>query len=148
PEDYVILPELISKEPLGPSIRRGDEDLFAIVKWVLFAMVEAEEYGVSRENVDQMKSSPNLGIKRLLGVDEKNDMGKLLGLKADWGYQIVKQVGNYADIYERNVGPKTPLKLERGLNALWSKGGLQYAPPIRLGKRSAAPGLFGAADQL
>jgi general L-amino acid transport system substrate-binding protein len=94
-------------------------------------MVEAEEYGVDRANVDQMKSSPNPGIKRLLGVDEKNDMGKLLGLKADWAYQIVKQVGNYGDIYERSVGPKTPLKLERGLNALWSKGGLQYAPPVR-----------------
>jgi general L-amino acid transport system substrate-binding protein len=131
PDDYVILPELISKEPLGPAIRRGDEELFAIVKWVLFAMVEAEEHGVSRENVDQMKSSPNPGIRRMLGVDEKNDMGKLLGLKADWAFQVIKQVGNYGDIYERSVGPKTPLKLERGLNALWSKGGLQYAPPIR-----------------
>ncbi len=131
PDDYIILPELISKEPLGPAIRRGDEELFAIVKWVLFAMVEAEEFGVDRANVDQMKSSQNPGIRRLLGVDEKNDMGKLLGLKADWVYQIVKQVGNYGDIYERNVGPKTTLKLERGLNALWSKGGLQYAPPVR-----------------
>jgi general L-amino acid transport system substrate-binding protein len=131
PDDYVILPELISKEPLGPVVRQGDWEFFAIVKWVLFAMVEAEEYGVSRANVDQMKSSPNPAVKRLLGVDAKNDMGKLLGLKADWAYQIIKQVGNYGDIYDRNVGPKTPLKLERGLNALWSKGGLQYAPPIR-----------------
>jgi general L-amino acid transport system substrate-binding protein len=131
PDDYVILPERISKEPLGPSVRKGDPEFFAIVKWALFAMIEAEEYGVSRANVDQMKSSPNPGIKRLLGVDPKNDMGKLLGLKADWAYQIVKQVGNYGDIYERNVGAKTPLRLERGLNALWTKGGLMYAPPVR-----------------
>ncbi|MGH7002858.1 MAG: amino acid ABC transporter substrate-binding protein [Alphaproteobacteria bacterium] len=131
PEDYVILPELISKEPLGPAIRRGDEELFAIAKWVLFAMLEAEELGVNRANVDQMKGSANPAIKRLLGVDEKNDMGKLLGLKADWAYQIVKQVGNYGDVFDRNVGPKTALKLERGLNAQWNKGGLMYAPPIR-----------------
>lgn len=131
PDDYLILPELISKEPLGPAIRRGDEELFAIVKWTLYAMLEAEEFGVGRANVDEMKASPNPGIKRLLGVDEKNDMGKLLGLNRDWAYQIVKQVGNYGDVFERSVGPKTPLKLERGLNALWNKGGLMYAPPVR-----------------
>ncbi|MCW5772957.1 MAG: amino acid ABC transporter substrate-binding protein [Rhodospirillaceae bacterium] len=131
PDDYVILPELISKEPLGPSIRRGDDDFFAVVRWTLFAMLEAEEYGVSRANVDQMKGSSNPVVKRLLGSDPKNDMGKLLGLKADWAYQIVKQVGNYGDVFERNVGPKTSLKLERGLNALWNKGGLMYAPPVR-----------------
>jgi general L-amino acid transport system substrate-binding protein len=131
PEDFIILPELISKEPLGPAVRRGDEDFFAVVKWVLFAMLEAEEYGVTRANVDEMKGSPNPAIKRLLGADEKNDMGKLLGLNRDWAYQIVKQVGNYGDVYERSVGPKTALKLERGLNALWNKGGLMYAPPVR-----------------
>lgn len=131
PEDYVILPELISKEPLGPAIRRGDDEFFAVVRWTLYAMLEAEEYGVSRANVDQMKGSANPVIKRLLGVDAKNDMGKLLGLKADWAYQIVKQVGNYGDVFERNVGPKTALKLERGLNAQWNKGGLMYAMPVR-----------------
>jgi general L-amino acid transport system substrate-binding protein len=131
PDDYVILPELISKEPLGPAVRRGDDEFFAIVKWTLFAMLEAEEYGVNRANVDQMKSSNNPVVKRLLGVDAKNDLGKPLGLKPDWAYQIIKQVGNYADVYERTVGPKTALKLERGLNALWNKGGLMYAPPFR-----------------
>ncbi len=131
PDDYVILPELISKEPLGPAVRRGDPEFYAIVRWTLYAMIEAEEYGVGQANVDQMKQSPNPGIRRLLGVDEKNDMGKLLGLKADWVYQIVKQVGNYGDIFDRNVGPKTPLRLERGVNALWNKGGIMYAPPVR-----------------
>ena len=131
PEDYIILPELISKEPLGPAVRRGDEDFFAVVKWVVYAMLEAEEYGVTRANVDEMKGSPNPAVKRLLGADEKNDMGKLLGLNRDWAYQIIKQVGNYGDVYERSVGPKTSLKLERGLNALWNKGGLMYAPPVR-----------------
>jgi general L-amino acid transport system substrate-binding protein len=131
PDDYIILPELISKEPLGPAVRRGDWEFFTIAKWTLYAMLEAEEYGVSQANVDQMKASKNPAILRLLGVGEKNDMGKQIGLKADWAYQIVKQVGNYGDVFERNVGPKTPLKLERGLNALWNKGGLMYAPPVR-----------------
>ena len=131
PDAHVVLPEIISKEPLGPLVRHGDDQWLDIVRWSLYAMLEAEELGVNRANVDQMKGSANPGIKRLLGVDEKNDMGKLLGLKADWAYQVVKQVGNYGDVFERNVGPKTALKLERGLNAQWNKGGLMYSPPVR-----------------
>ncbi len=131
PDDYVILPELISKEPLGPAVRQGDAQWFMIVRWTLNAMLEAEEHGVDSKNVDQMKSSVNPSIRRLLGSSEKEDTGKLLGLKADWAYQIVKQVGNYAEMYDRNVGPKTALRLERGLNAQWNKGGLMYAAPVR-----------------
>lgn len=131
PDDYVILPELISKEPLGPAVRQGDPQWFEIVRWTLFATLEAEEHGIDSKNVDQMKGSNNPSIRRLLGSSEKEETGKLLGLKADWAYQIIKQVGNYAEIYERNVGPKTTLKLERGLNAQWNRGGLMYAPPIR-----------------
>ncbi len=131
PDDFVILPELISKEPLGPAVRQGDPQWFEIVRWTLFAMLEAEEHGVNSQNVDQMKGSTNPSIRRLLGASEKEDTGKLLGLKSDWAYQVIKQVGNYGEIYERNVGPKTTLKLERGLNAQWNKGGLMYAPPVR-----------------
>lgn len=131
PEDHVILPELISKEPLGPSVRRGDDDFFAISKWVLNAMLEAEEYGITQANVDQMKKeSKNPGVMRLLGAGTE-DTGKLLGLDKDWAYRIVKQVGNYGEVYERHVGPKTAIGLERGTNALWTQGGLMYAPPVR-----------------
>lgn len=130
PDDYVILPELISKEPLGPAVRRGDDEWFTIVKWTLYALLEAEEAGVSSQNVDDMKkSTTNPTVQRLLGTS--GDMGKLLGLDNDWAYRIVKQVGNYGEIFDRNVGPKTQLRLERGLNALWSKGGLMYAMPVR-----------------
>jgi general L-amino acid transport system substrate-binding protein len=131
PDQYHILPELISKEPLGPAVRQGDPQWFMIVRWTVNAMIEAEELGITQANVDEMRKSTNPNIRRLLGADEKNDMGKLLGLKADWAYQIVKQVGNYGDMFDRNVGPKTSLKLERGVNALWSKGGLMYAAPVR-----------------
>lgn len=130
PDDHVVLPEIISKEPLGPVVRHGDDQWFDLVKWVLYAMLEAEEYGVNSENVDQMKStSKDPVVKRILGVE--GDMGKNLGVDNAWAHNIIKKVGNYGEIYERNVGPKTPLKLERGTNALWTKGGLQYPMPIR-----------------
>jgi general L-amino acid transport system substrate-binding protein len=130
PDDHVVLPEIISKEPLGPVVRHGDDQWFDIVKWTLYAMLEAEEYGVTSENVDQMKgSSKDPVVKRLLGLE--GDMGKNLGVSNEWAYNIIKKVGNYAESYERNVGPKTPLKLERGANALWKHGGLQYAMPVR-----------------
>ena len=129
PDDHVILPELISKEPLGPSVRRGDDDYFTIVKWVVFALIEAEEYGITQANVDQMKSSTDPVVQRILGTSE--DTGKLLGLDKDWAYRPLKAVGNYGDIFERNVGPKSALKLPRGANNLWSKGGFMYAPPVR-----------------
>jgi len=129
PDDHVILPELISKEPLGPSVRRGDDEFFAIVKWVVFALIEAEEYGITQANVDQMKTSQDPVVQRILGVSE--DTGKLLGLDRDWAYRAIKAVGNYGEIFERNVGPKTALKLPRGANNLWNKGGFMYAPPVR-----------------
>ena len=129
PDDYLILPELISKEPLGPMVRRGDDEWFTIVKWAIYALLEAEEYGITQANVDQMKASTDPPIMRILGTSE--DTGKLLGLDKDWAYRAVKAVGNYGEIFERNVGPKSALKLPRGLNNLWNKGGLQYAPPIR-----------------
>jgi len=130
PEAHVVLPEIISKEPLGPVVRHGDDQWFDLVKWTLYAMLEAEEYGVNSENVDQMKSkSTDPVVKRLLGVE--GDMGKNLGLGNDWAYNIVKKVGNYGESYDRNVGPNTPLKLDRGVNALWKNGGLQYAMPVR-----------------
>lgn len=129
PEDHLILPELISKEPLGPSVRRGDDEFFAIVKWVVYALLEAEEFGITQANVDQMKSSTDPVVQRILGTSE--DTGKLLGLDKDWAYRAIKAVGNYGEIFERNVGPKSALKLPRGANNLWNKGGLMYAPPIR-----------------
>jgi general L-amino acid transport system substrate-binding protein len=129
PEDHVILPDLISKEPLGPSVRRGDDDYFTIVKWVVFALIEAEEYGITQANADQMKSSADPVVQRILGTSE--DTGKLLGLDKDWAYRAIKAVGNYGEIFERNVGPNSALKLPRGANNLWNKGGLMYAPPVR-----------------
>jgi general L-amino acid transport system substrate-binding protein len=130
PDDHLILPELISKEPLGPSVRRGDDEFFTIAKWVVFALIEAEEYGITQANVDQMKSeSKDPVVQRILGTSE--DTGKLLGLDKDWAYRALKAVGNYGEIFERNVGPKSPLKLPRGANNLWSKGGFMYAPPVR-----------------
>ena len=129
PEDHVILPELISKEPLGPSVRRGDDEFFAIVKWVVYALIEAEEYGITQANVDQMKTSTDPVVQRILGTSE--DTGKLLGLDKDWAYRAIKATGNYGEIFERNVGPKSALKLPRGANNLWSKGGFMYAPPVR-----------------
>ncbi len=130
PEDAVVLPEVISKEPLGPVVRQGDDAWFNIVKWSLNAMIEAEEMGLTQANVDEMKkSSKNPGVRRLLGLE--GIAGKGLGLSDDWAYQIIKQVGNYGEAFERNVGMGSPLKIERGLNALWSKGGIMYAPPLR-----------------
>lgn len=130
PDDYVVLPEVISKEPLGPAVRQGDEEWFDIVRWTLFAMLNAEELGIDSKNVEQMaKSSKNPDINRLLGAE--GDYGKDLKLPKDWAVQIVKQVGNYGEIFERNVGEGSELKIKRGLNALWNKGGLQYAPPVR-----------------
>ncbi|MBA3254907.1 MAG: amino acid ABC transporter substrate-binding protein [Burkholderiaceae bacterium] len=129
PDDYVILPELISKEPLAPAVRRGDDEWAAIGKWVIFALLEAEENGITQANVDQMKASTDPSVQRILGTGE--DTGKLLGLDKEWAYRAIKAVGNYGEIFERNVGPKSALKLPRGLNNLWNKGGLMYAPPIR-----------------
>ena len=130
PDAHVILPEIISKEPLGPVVSHGDDGWLDVVKWSLYAMIEAEELGVTSANVDQMRdTSPNPAVKRLLGTE--GDLGKNLGLPGDWAYNIVKQVGNYGESYERYVGPNTSLMLERGLNALWTDGGLQYPMPVR-----------------
>src|SRR5579875_962757 len=129
PNDHVILPEIISKEPLGPAVRHGDDQWFDIVKWVLFAMINAEELGVNSKNVDEMLKSTNPDVKRLLGTE--GNYGEQLGLTKDWVVRIVRLVGNYGEIFERNVGSGSPLKIDRGLNKLWNKGGIQYAPPIR-----------------
>lgn len=131
PDDHVILPELISKEPLGPAVRRGDDDFAAIARWVGFALIEAEEYGITQANIDQLKtSSTNPSVMRLLGMGNE-DTGKLLGLDKEWAYRAIKAVGNYGEQFERHVGPKTPIALPRGVNNLWTKGGVLYAPPIR-----------------
>jgi general L-amino acid transport system substrate-binding protein len=129
PDDNIVLPEIISKEPLGPSVRKDDVQWFQIVQWMHFALVTAEELGVTQANVDEKLKSENPDIRRLLGVE--GDFGKGLGLTNDWAYRIVKAVGNYGESFERNVGQGSPIKIQRGLNALWTKGGLQYAPPIR-----------------
>ena len=129
PDDYIILPEIISKEPLGPLVRHGDNQFADIVRWALYAMIEAEEYGINSKNVDEMMKSDNPTIKRILGVTP--GMGKALGVDEKWVYNIVKQVGNYGESFERNVGQGSILKIDRGLNKLWTQGGLQYAPPIR-----------------
>jgi len=130
PNGAMVLPEVISKEPLGPVVRQGDDEWFNIVKWSLYAMVNAEELGVTSANVDEMKaSSTDPNVRRLLGIEGVK--GEWMGLPDDWGYNIVKQVGNYGEAFERNVGMGSALGISRGLNALWSKGGIQYAPPIR-----------------
>jgi general L-amino acid transport system substrate-binding protein len=129
PEDHVVLPEIISKEPLGPWVRRGDDQWFDVIKWVHFAMLNAEELNVNRANVDEQTKSDNPEIKRLLGTE--GNFGEQMGLTKDWAYRVVKLVGNYGEVFDRNVGPGSPLKIVRGLNALWTKGGVQYAPPIR-----------------
>jgi general L-amino acid transport system substrate-binding protein len=130
PDDHIVLPEIISKEPLGPLVRQGDDGWFNIVKWTYFALLNAEELGVTQANVDDMKAnSTNPEIRRLLGAE--GDFGTGLGLTNDWAVNIIKAVGNYGEIFDRNVGPSTALKIERGKNALWSKGGLQYGMPIR-----------------
>ena len=129
PDDYIILPEIISKEPLGPVVRHGDNQFADIVRWAFYAMLEAEEYGITSKNVDEMLKSDNPAIKRILGVTP--GMGKALGVDEKWVYNIIKQVGNYGEAFDRNVGSGSPLKIARGQNALWTQGGLQYAPPIR-----------------
>lgn len=129
PSDHVLLPEIISKEPLGPSVRQGDAQWFNVSRWVYFALLEAEELGVTQANVDEMLGSDNPSVKRLLGVE--GDFGTPIGLPTDWGYRIVKHIGNYGESFERNLGESTPIGLSRGLNALWKDGGLQYAPPVR-----------------
>ncbi|MGF1692950.1 amino acid ABC transporter substrate-binding protein [Photobacterium kagoshimensis] len=129
PGSAVVLPEIISKEPLGPVVRQGDDQWFNIVKWTLNAMINAEEFGVTSTNVDEMKKSNDPNIRRLIGLD--GPKGKGLGLRDDWGYQIVKQVGNYGESFERTIGESSPLEIKRGLNALWKDGGILYAAPIR-----------------
>jgi general L-amino acid transport system substrate-binding protein len=130
PDDYLILPDLISKEPLGPLVRRGDDEWFAIVKWTVFALQEAEELGITRTNIEQLrKTSTDPAIQRLLGTGE--DTGAMLGLKKDWAYRAIQAVGNYGEIFERNVGAQSVLKLPRGANRLWNQGGLIYPPPVR-----------------
>jgi len=130
PSSAMVLPEVISKEPLGPVVRNGDEDWLKIVRWSLYAMVNAEEMGITSSNISSMKaSSKDPGIRRLIGLEGIKGQG--LGVSDDWAYNIIKQVGNYSETFERNVGSGSPLQISRGLNALWSKGGIQYAPPIR-----------------
>ena len=129
PSSAVVLPEVISKEPLGPVVRKGDEQWFAIVKWVLYAQVNAEELGITSKNAKEMRGSDNPEVRRVLGSD--GDHGTTMGLTEDWAYNAISQVGNYGEMFERNVGLNTPLQIARGLNDLWSRGGLQYAPPIR-----------------
>lgn len=128
-DNHIVLPEIISKEPLGPVVRQGDDEWFNIARWTFNAMVAAEENGITSKNIDSLKDSKNPTIKRILGIEGK--MGANLGLNADWAYQVIKQVGNYGEVFERNVGVNTPLKMSRGLNALWTEGGLQYSPPFR-----------------
>ncbi|NWH07923.1 MAG: amino acid ABC transporter substrate-binding protein [Alphaproteobacteria bacterium] len=129
PDAHLILPEIISKEPLGPAVRQGDDNWEDIVRWTLYAMVNAEELGVSSSNIDEMLKSENPEIRRLLGVE--GSFGESLGLSNDWAVNIIRRVGNYGEIFDRNVGAGSPLKIERGYNKLWKEGGLQYAPPIR-----------------
>jgi general L-amino acid transport system substrate-binding protein len=129
PDDHVVLPEIISKEPLGPTVRQGDSQWLTIVKWVHNALLNAEELGVTKANVDQMLNSPNPDIKRLVG--KEGDFGKGIGLDNDWAVKIIKAVGNYGEVFERNVGKGSRLNIDRGLNNQWNKGGIQYAPPIR-----------------
>ena len=130
PADHIILPEIISKEPLGPVTRQGDESWSKLVNWVHFAMITAEELGINSANVDQKKADTSPEIQRLLGQGN-NDFGKAVGTDSQWAYRVIKQVGNYGEVFERHLGKNTPLKLDRGQNALWTNGGLQYAPPIR-----------------
>ncbi|MGE5514363.1 MAG: amino acid ABC transporter substrate-binding protein [Bacteroidota bacterium] len=129
PDDYVILPDLISKEPLTPVVRHADDQWADIVRWSLFALIAAEEKGITSKNVDQMLNSPDPEVKRILGATPGN--GKALGLDEKWAYNIIKQVGNYGESFDRNVGKGSKLKIERGLNALYTQGGLLYSPPFK-----------------
>jgi general L-amino acid transport system substrate-binding protein len=125
-DDHVILPEVISKEPFGPVVRHGDDHWFDVVKWSLFAMIEAEELGLTSKNIDQQAKNANPVIQRFVGA--KGEFGKMLGLDNRWAYNIIKQVGNYGESFERHL---TPLGVDRGINKLWNRGGLMYAPPMR-----------------
>ncbi len=129
PDEHVVLPEVISKEPLAPAVRQGDSQWFNLVRWVHYAMVNAEELGITKANVDERRKDTIPEVRRLLG--EEGDFGKGLGLSRDWAYRIIKHVGNYGEIFDRNVGENSRLKIARGQNNLWNKGGLQYAPPVR-----------------
>jgi general L-amino acid transport system substrate-binding protein len=130
PDDHVILPEIVSKEPLGPAVRHGDNEWADVVRWSFYAMVQGEEFGLTSDNIDQVRAATqNPDVKRFLG--DTDELGKTMGLPNDFAYQIVKQVGNYGESFERNVGEGSPLKIARGLNALWKNGGLQYSPPFR-----------------
>ncbi len=129
PSSAMVLPEVISKEPLGPSVRQGDDDWFNVVKWTMFALINAEELGVTSANVEEMKGSDNPNVQRLLGTD--GAMGEKIGLSNEWAALAIAQVGNYGEMFERNVGTGSPLEISRGLNALWTDGGIMYAPPIR-----------------
>jgi general L-amino acid transport system substrate-binding protein len=128
-DEHVILPEIISKEPLGPAVRQGDTEWFNVVKWTHYALLNAEELGVTQDNVDSMLDSENPEIRRLLGQD--GNFGESIGVSQDWVINVIKAVGNYGEIFERNIGVNTPLQIQRGQNALWTKGGLQYGMPIR-----------------
>ena len=129
PADHGVLPEVISKEPLGPVVRHGDDQWFDIVKWTLFAMINAEELAITQKNVDEMANSPKPELKRIFGSD--GNLGEQLGLTKDWVTRIIKAVGNYGESFDRNVGASSQLGIARGLNKLWNQGGIQYAPPIR-----------------
>jgi general L-amino acid transport system substrate-binding protein len=129
PDEHIVLPEIISKEPLGPSVRQGDSQWFTIVRWVHFALLNAEEAGITKGNVDKMLESTNPDVRRILG--KEGEFGKGIGLANDWAFQIIKQVGNYGEIFDATVGAGSRINIARGQNNLWTKGGLQYAPPIR-----------------
>jgi general L-amino acid transport system substrate-binding protein len=129
PDDYILLPERLSKEPLAPAVRSGDDRWLEIVNWTVYATIQAEEYGITQANVDEFLTTSDPGIKRFLGVDPS--LGEAIGLNPKFAYNIIKAVGNYGEIFERNVGPKTKIGFERGYNQLWTKGGLLYAPPFR-----------------
>ncbi|PRD45942.1 amino acid ABC transporter substrate-bindnig protein [Phyllobacterium phragmitis] len=131
PDDHVVLPEIISKEPLGPAIRQGDSQWADVIRWTHFALLNAEEAGITQANVEEMKNSDNPDIKRMLGSEADTKIGTDLGLSNDWVVNVIKGVGNYGEIFERNIGTASPLKIARGINALWTKGGLQYGMPIR-----------------
>jgi general L-amino acid transport system substrate-binding protein len=129
PEDHIILPELITKEPLGPAVRQDDPQWFAVVRWTLMALIEAEELGLTSANVDAKRASTAPAVRRFLGLEA--NLGQALGLPRDWAYQVVKNVGNYGEIFERTLGAKSDLKLNRGLNNIWTQGGLMYSMPFR-----------------
>ena len=129
PNDHVILPDVISKEPLAPVVRQRDDDWMMLVKWTLYAMINAEELGITSKNIDEALKSKKPDVMRLVGTE--GSYGEDLGLTKDWAARIIRHVGNYGEVYERNVGAESKLKIPRGLNSLWSNGGIQYAPPIR-----------------